>query len=170
MRYTTVIDISEFSDVYSNPRAVLLYYHLCVKSSYVDDDRDLYHSSLRRLSSEMGFTLSACRHALRLLARHSLVTFPEPGVIKVLKFVETLHVTKRKTRKVVASDDNYVQRLEEQKKQDAMLQRRRADVKEGRTGPLALLQHLESKAEAGDIKAKKEALALRQELHRNGVL
>lgn len=73
MRYTTLIDISEISGVYRNMSARLLYMHLALKAGYHDDDRDKITISLRRLESEVGITLSAVRHALKILERAELI-------------------------------------------------------------------------------------------------
>ena len=61
MRYTTVIDISEMPEVYKNSTARLIYLHMSLKAGYHDADRDLVKLSIRRLSSDVGVTVSATR-------------------------------------------------------------------------------------------------------------
>lgn len=73
MRYTTCIDISEYPLLYRNVNVRLVYFHLCLKSGYHDDDRDVYNLSLRRLSQEVGLTLSATRHALHVLSSAGII-------------------------------------------------------------------------------------------------
>lgn len=74
MRYTTIIDISEFPAVYNNPNARLIYLHLALKSGWHDADRDQIKTSIRRVAMEVGLTVSATRHALVQLERDKLLT------------------------------------------------------------------------------------------------
>lgn len=74
MRYTTIIDITEFPAVYKNHNARLLYLHLVLKSGYHDQDRDLVSMSLRSMAEQAGLTLSATRHAIGQLERAGLLT------------------------------------------------------------------------------------------------
>lgn len=86
MRYTTVIDISEFQQVYKNHNARLVYFHLALKSGYHDSDRDKVNVSIRRLAADCGLSVSALRHAVSLLERNGLVK-RQDGVWHVLKWV-----------------------------------------------------------------------------------
>lgn len=74
MRYTTVIDISEFPALYRNHNARLVYLHLSLKSGYHDDDRDLIDISIRSLAAAVGLTVSATRHSLRVLEQAEMIT------------------------------------------------------------------------------------------------
>ena len=76
MRYTTIIDIRDFPELYRNQNLRLLYLHLVLKSGYHDDDRDQVHTSIRRLGYETGLTVSAVRHGLAMLKKfgHSHMT------------------------------------------------------------------------------------------------
>lgn len=94
MRYTTIIDITEQPEVYRNPAARLLYLHLVLKSGYHDDDRDMIGTSIRRISMDTGITVSAARHALKLLESACLVT-RTGSRWKVLKWVMTKEITAR---------------------------------------------------------------------------
>lgn len=94
MRYTTTIDISEFPLVYGNINTRLVYFHLCLKSGYHDDDRDMLQISLRRLADDVGITLSALRHALKILQSCSLISM-EHSTITVKKWVDEKPITKR---------------------------------------------------------------------------
>ena len=73
MRYTTIIDISQMGEIYRNQNVRLIYLHLALRSGYHDDDRDLTDISLRRLSMEAGLTVSATRHAIRILTKAGLL-------------------------------------------------------------------------------------------------
>lgn len=69
MRYTTIIDISEFP-CYGNEKCRLLYLHLVLRA----DREGNVVASLRFLADQLGFTLSALRNALRQLLLDGLVT------------------------------------------------------------------------------------------------
>ena len=114
MRYTTVIDISEISEIYKNSTARLIYIHMCLKAGYHDADRDLVRLSIRRLSADVGVTVSATRHALRLLERVGLLT-REGELWRVKKWVEEQQITTRaKTKREMQEQ---IQRLERQRQQ-----------------------------------------------------
>lgn len=114
MRYTTVIDISEISEIYKNSTARLIYIHMCLKAGYHDADRDLLRLSIRRLSADVGVTVSATRHALRLLERVGLLT-REGELWRVKKWVEEQQITTRaKTKREMQEQ---IQRLERQRQQ-----------------------------------------------------
>jgi DNA-binding transcriptional regulator YhcF (GntR family) len=114
MRYTTVIDISEISEIYKNPTARLLYLHMSLKAGYHDVDRDLVRLSIRRLSADVGVTVSATRHALHQLERSGLLT-REGELWRVKKWVEEQQITTRaKTKREMQEQ---IQRLERQRQQ-----------------------------------------------------
>ena len=95
MRYTTVIDISEFPAVYKNPNAVRLYIHMALRAGYHDDDRDLLARSVRQLSDDVGITKSAAEHALGVLGRAGLIA-KDGTRWRVKKFVLEQKPTPRK--------------------------------------------------------------------------
>lgn len=114
MRYTTVIDISEMSEVYKNTTARLIYIHMSLKAGYHDSDRDLVNVSIRRLSADVGVTVSATRHALHLLERSGLLT-REGQLWRIKKWVEEQTITTRaKTKREMQEQ---IQRLERQRQQ-----------------------------------------------------
>jgi DNA-binding transcriptional regulator YhcF (GntR family) len=114
MRYTTVIDISEITEIYKNPTARLLYLHMSLKAGYHDVDRDLVRLSIRRLSADVGVTVSATRHALHQLERSGLLT-REGELWRVKKWVEEQQITTRAKTKREMQDQ--IQRLERQRQQ-----------------------------------------------------
>ena len=114
MRYTTVIDITEILEIYKNPTARLLYLHMSLKAGYHDADRDLVRLSIRRLSADVGVTVSATRHALRQLERAGLLT-REGDLWRVKKWVEEQQITTRaKTKREMQEQ---IQLLERQRQQ-----------------------------------------------------
>lgn len=94
MRYTTIIDISEMPDIYRNKNARLIYLHMVLRSGYHDNDRDIIGTSIRRLASETGTTVSTVRHALQLLERNGLLT-RESERMKVTKWLQQDAITPR---------------------------------------------------------------------------
>lgn len=73
MRYTTIIDISEYPAIWSSASCRTLYLHLVLKSGWHDDDRDLIRASIRQLSAATGLTKSAVEHAIRQLTKAGLL-------------------------------------------------------------------------------------------------
>lgn len=76
MRYTTIIDFRELPS-WQNPNARQLYLYLTLARSYQATTlcaKDTVATSLRRLASDVGITLSACRYALESLQLDGLVT------------------------------------------------------------------------------------------------
>lgn len=98
MRYTTLIDITEQPDVYRNVHARLLYLHLALKSGYHDNDRDLISISIRRLAMDAGLTVSATRHALRVLGAAGLIS-REGDKLRILKWIAAPMPTPRPKQK-----------------------------------------------------------------------
>lgn len=126
MRYTTVIDITEMPEIYRNTTARLIYVHMSLKAGYHDSDRDLVNVSIRRLSADVGVTVSATRHALRLLERLGLLT-REGQTWRIKKWVEEQTITTRaKTKREMQEQ---IQRLERQRQQ-VMLEQQHQEHKE----------------------------------------
>lgn len=74
MRYTTVIDITDFPQIYRNTHARLVYIHMALKAGYHDDDRDICRISIRSLAADVGITVSATRNALLQLDKAGLIS------------------------------------------------------------------------------------------------
>ena len=119
MRYTTVIDISENPLLYRNKTAVLTYVHLCLKAGYHDNDRDIVNISIRNLARDTGVTVSACRHALKVL--HGAGLLERSGQSwHVKKWVEEQTITTRaKTKRDMQEQ---IQALERKVHQEKLLQ------------------------------------------------
>lgn len=170
MRYTTIIDIRDFPEVYSNKNAVLLYLHLCLRAGYHAEDRDIVRIPVRRLAAELGITYSAVRHSLAVLVKHRLLEIMPNSVLKVCKFVVPTEIPQRSSaRKTIEQE-----RFEEQMRLDREEQKKRQDERKKRDemqlGPLSFLIYLDQKAAGGDQKAKKEAADLRLQLQKQGVI
>lgn len=103
MRYTTIIDISEFP-IYKNPNARLVYLHMALKSGYHAEDKDKIKSSIRRIALAVGLTVSATRHALAQLEREKLITKTDSCWI-VKKWVVESFPEKNQVKKKTAAQE-----------------------------------------------------------------
>lgn len=73
MRYTTIIDLRDYPQIYRNKNARLLYLHMVLQSGYHADDRDICTLSIRELAWQVGITVSAARNALQQLSKSKLI-------------------------------------------------------------------------------------------------
>ena len=147
MRYTTVIDISEIPEIYRNKNVCRLYFHLCLKAGYHDDDRDVVKLSIRGMAYETGLSLSAIRNAISQLLKHGLLEKTADS-LKVRKFVVEMPISKRaRTRKEI-DPGKAVQKALQEETQDRM----RAGEK---TSWMKLYEYKMKAAEAGDKAAEK---------------
>lgn len=85
MRYTTIIDITEFAGVWASASCRELYLYMVLKSGWHDDDRDMIRASIRQLSAATGLTKSAVEHAIRQLSKAGLLA-KEGQVYRVTKW------------------------------------------------------------------------------------
>lgn len=132
MRYTTVIDISEYPTLYGNVHCRILYFHMALKAGYHDEDRDIYRGSIRTLAVQSGLTVSATRHALAVLSRANLLTKVDNGW-RVTKWVLTPSITARPKNRTEAAErkaaESFIER-HERKAQEAQEQRRQDEKRE----------------------------------------
>lgn len=157
MRYTTIIDISEFPEIYRNINARIVYLHMVLKSGYHDDDRDQYRQSIRNLGYELGLTLSAVRHALKVLEKAGLIVHAN-GCFYVKKFLLEKPISPRirseKKKKEVENLERERQIQEEQQQRErAEIQRVREMKKAGRNPLFEMVKDLMQKAANGDAEA-----------------
>lgn len=94
MRYTTIVDITENPSLYRNKNCRLVYLHLCLKSGYHNEDRDLIDISIRNLAWAVGLSVSATRHALSLLESARMIK-RHNQLWHVRKFVLEQEITPR---------------------------------------------------------------------------
>lgn len=157
MRYTTIIDISEFPIVYKNPNIRLLYLHMVLKSGYHDDDRDKCFLSIRRLASDIGLTLSATRHALGILQKLGLI-FRENDFYYVKKFVLDKPISPRirSEKKRSAAENLERERIikEEQNQREKEEKRKyQEEIKAGKNPLKEMVKDLMKRAQNGDKEA-----------------
>lgn len=161
MRYTTIIDLSEFPAVYRNKNVRLVYLHLVLKSGYHDNDRDLIDISIRNLAWSVGLSVSATRHALHILEQARMIKRAGP-LWHVRKFIIEQEITPRsKTQKdakkkaAAAAESEKNQALNTQLDQE---RERREKLQANNTSDFIIYyEDLVRRAKAGDIDAQETA-------------
>lgn len=157
MRYTTLIDISQAPQLYNNTNIRLVYLHLVLKAGYHDHDKDIVVTSIRRLASEVGITVSATRHALKALKKYTMISTGK-GAISVRKWCPEQPITTRQKQRA--------QQLQQDKDASAAAERRALAKKQredqayfdnlkaqGKTSLDAYKDKLRERAAQGDTEA-----------------
>lgn len=157
MRYTTIIDIREFPQIYRNENAKLVYLHLVLISGYHDEDRDQTNISIRQLSYDTGLTVSAVRHSLKILSTVGLLS--RSGITwTVKKFVleKTISPRIKSERKRLQAENLERERIiqEEQKQREKEQKRKyQEEISAGRNPLREMVKDLMIRAENGDQEA-----------------
>lgn len=157
MRYTTIIDIREFPQIYRNDNAKLVYLHLVLISGYHNEDRDQTTISIRQISYDTGLTISAVRHSLKVLISAGLLS--RNGIIwNVTKFVLDKPISPRirSEKKRTAAENLERERIikEEQERREKEEKIRYQELRK-RSDPLRdSVLELMKKADEGDEEAK----------------
>lgn len=157
MRYTTIIDISEFPALYRSDSARLLYLHLCLRSGYHDYDRDIARQSIRQLARDTGLSIAAVRHALQQLIKYELLIRRPDGYL-VRKFLQEQPISKRARTK---KEQQQQQHIDERERAHAQMQKTRQEQqqqvdelrKQGKTSFMVYYEEQSAKGLAGDLAA-----------------
>lgn len=157
MRYTTIIDIREFPQIYRNHNAKLVYLHLALISGYHDEDRDQTPISIRQICYDTGLSLSAVRHSLKVLISAGLLS--RSGITwTVKKFVLDKSISPRikseKKRTAAENLERERQIKEEQERREKEEKKRYQELRK-RSDPLRdSVLELMKKADEGDKEAR----------------
>lgn len=157
MRYTTIIDIREFPQIYKNDHVKLVYLHLVLISGYHDEDRDQTSISIRQICYDTGLSLSAVRHSLKVLISAGLLT--RSGITwTVKKFVLDKSISPRikseKKRTAAENLERERQIKEEQERREKEEKKRYQELRK-RSDPLRdSVLELMKKADEGDQEAR----------------
>lgn len=157
MRYTTVIDIREFPQIYRNNNAKLVYLHLVLVSGYHDEDRDQTPISIRQICYDTGLSLSAVRHSLKVLISAGLLT--RSGITwTVKKFVLDKPISPRirSEKKRTAAENLERERIikEEQNQREKEEKRKyQEEIKAGKNPLKEMVKDLMKRAQNGDEEA-----------------
>lgn len=159
MRYTPIIDISEYKTLYQNINVRLVYLHLVLKSGYYDYNRDMISISLRQLAMEVGITLGAVRHALDILKKAKMI-YKKDNVYHVRKWVVEQKITSRATSKrQEQAIQNQQERIKENKAREEEYKKRQDRIdelrKQGKTEYMLYYENMMIKANNGDLDALK---------------
>lgn len=157
MRYTTIIDISEFPAIYRNHATRLVYLHLVLKSGYHDYDRDLTTLSIRRIALETGLSVAAIRNAIEQLTKYHLIS-RKGQITRVRKFIVEQPFSKRaKTKNQAEQQLRAAKRAEQEKAQADERQATQYMVdryhQEGKTPFMVYYEQQQEAARAGDQEA-----------------
>lgn len=85
MRYTTIIDISEYPVLYGCVSARIIYLHLVLKAGWGERNQDYCRGSIRQLQGELHMTFAAVRHGLGVLLKMGMIK-KAPGGWMVRKY------------------------------------------------------------------------------------
>lgn len=157
MRYTTIIDIREFPQIYRNNHAKLVYLHLVLISGYHDEDRDQTPISIRQICYDTGLSLSAVRHSLKVLISAGLLS--RSGITwTVKKFVLDKPISPRirSEKKRSAAENLERERIikEEQIQREKEEKRRyQEEINAGKNPLKEMVKDLMNRAENGDQEA-----------------
>lgn len=157
MRYTTIIDIREFPQIYRNDHAKLVYLHLTLISGYHDEDRDQTPISIRQICYDTGLSLSAVRHSLKVLISAGLLT--RSGITwTVKKFVLDKPISPRirSEKKRTAAENLERERIikEEQSQREKEEKRKyQEEIKAGKNPLKEMVKDLMKRAQNGDEEA-----------------
>lgn len=156
MRYTTIIDISEWRDLYRNVNVRLVYLHLVLKSGYHDHDRDQVRISYRSLAADSGLTLSQVRHAIKILIKwHMLIRKDNTWTVRKWCQEQTI-TTRAKSSKEAKKNAQEQAVIAERERQRAMddENRKRRDAEAGeRDNYIVFVRKQQQLAAAGDMDA-----------------
>ena len=159
MRYTPIIDITENKTLYQNINVRLVYLHLVLKSGYHDYNRDMISISLRQLSTEVGITLGAVRHALEILTKAKMI-YKKDNVFHVRKWIVEQKITSRATKiRQEQAIQNQKDRESADKAREEEYKRRQNRIdelrKQGKTEYMLYYENMMKKAQNGDLDALK---------------
>ena len=159
MRYTTIIDITDYPTVRRSRNATLLYLHMALRAGWHDVDRDIVDASIRSLAADTGLTLSATRHALGTLLKAQLIA-RQGTVWLVRKWIPEQAITPRaKTARQQQQIEAAAQRRKEQEerdRQEAIERAQRLSLQsQGKTSFMLYYEDLLLKAKAGDPEAER---------------
>lgn len=158
MRYTTIIDVTEMPAVLRCRSAVWLYYLMAMKCGYHDDDRDVLDMSLTQLANASGLTVSAVRHAIRVLVSAHLVKRDGLHTWTVRKWIQETTITpRRQTKRQERLVQKHLDEAAEQAQREAALEAERRKNEalwaKGKSPFIVYCESLKTRAGSGDEEA-----------------
>lgn len=158
MRYTTIIDVTEMPAVLKCRSAVWLYYIMSMKCGYHDEDRDVLDMSLTQLANVSGLTVSAVRHAIRVLVSAHLIKRDGLHTWTVRKWIQETPITsRRQTKRQERLIQKHLDESAEQAQREAALEAERRKNEalwaHGKSPFIVYCESLKEKASKGDEEA-----------------
>lgn len=158
MRYTTIIDLSDYPELYKNINVRLLYLHMCLKAGYHDNDRDWLKASIRGLAAAVGITESATRHALSVLVNAKLIARKD-CYWYVRKWIAEQPISARaKSKRAAAMEQERAAREAADQQRDAEITQQRDAAQAlkavGKTQFMVYYEDQVRRAEQGDERAR----------------
>lgn len=129
MRYTTILDLRDWPDLYRNHNTRLVYLHLCLVAGYHDYNRDKTSISIRQLAADTGCTVSAVRNSLAQLEKSKIVKKVQGGLLVGKWFKEP--TTSPRTKKSVGNITTHVAAHEEEGERVSALDKLKAAAAAG---------------------------------------
>lgn len=138
--------------------AVWLYYFMSMKAGYHDDDRDILDMSLTQLANASGLTVSAVRHAIRVLVNAHLVKRDGQHAWTIRKWIQESTITprrqnKRQERLVQKQLDEAAQQAQREAALEAERRKNEALWARGKSPFIVYCESLKEKAANGDDEA-----------------
>ena len=161
MRYTTIIDISEIPQVYTNANVRLVYLHLVLKAGYHEDALDRCLLSIRGVMYQTGLSLSAVRHALHVLEAAGLIS-RQKGVMHVRKFLYTKPIKKRAKQHEIDPGSSRVESSSSQANEVGQEMSELEKWRKRRDSFIKYYKTLEEKAAKGDESARQAVVRNRK--------
>lgn len=157
MRYTTIIDISQARQLYANQNVRLIYLHMVLKAGYHDNDKDIVVTSIRRMADDVGISISATRHALKMLEKWKMIDKGK-GFYSVRKWcLEQPITTRSKTAKQQQQQERDAAAVAERRAVDKKLREEKKYQEslkaQGKTGLQIYIENLRQRAAHGDEEA-----------------
>lgn len=153
MRYTTVIDLRDFPQLYKNQNVRVLYLHMALAAGYHVDNLDLVRCSLRQLAEGAGLTLSAVRHGLKVLTAAGMLQPIEGGwMVKKWLQLETAKRPKNTAEGQATAEREAAQERLNQDQNETKL-RQLHDWAHGATQLTRIYDEKRAAAAAGDAEA-----------------
>lgn len=153
------MDLTEQPAIYRNHNIRLVYLHMCLRCGWHDNDRDMIDTSVRRLSADVGISISAVRHALHILMDAQLIE--RQGTmfwVKKWQAGETIspRATEKAQKKATAAQIEREMAQRKRDKEQAEREREKDELeKQGKTSFMVWYEERERAAAAGDLDAKK---------------
>lgn len=132
MRYTTVMDLTDFPSIYRNINARLIYLHMALHAGYHDYDRDILRMSIRQIAATSGVSVSATRHALALLEKARLIK-RNGDYWSVVKWFQEPTITQRKQQPYIVKQQTSSQSYTERERAARQERERMAAIDAERT-------------------------------------